>query len=303
MLSVIKQRDKEVLAHLPNKRKIAGNKAHLETYKKLAKYTVSASIFKFLSISHPCPLRAKTRLFFEVSLGNRIADCVMLTSCGETRICYVIELKTCMTSNLDLISDIRKSQRSQGLCQLADTVNFIHNYAPLGRQAWTVLPILIFKSQKTLKTLHIETPKFPVNLTHTSEEKLSCFLWSRADVEIRKKIHLAPKPKRIFKWDSLLDSTSTEHSAYRQKLIERNKKKCFTLQNQTSKFRDRPNKKSNDQLRARQANARPCKKKQHNNKRLRNNRKHGGKVSRLTTTTSFSSEAAFSNYPVSTHKL
>ncbi|AAC95544.1 fusion protein [Ateline gammaherpesvirus 3] len=297
MLSVIQKTNKDALAQLPKTRKIAGNKAHIATYQKLIKYSAPTPLFKFLGISHPCAVQTKNQLFFEVRLGNRIADCIMLTSCGETRICYVIELKTCMTSSLDLSSDIRQTQRSQGLCQLADTVSFIQNYAPPGRQAWTVLPILIFKSQATLKTLHVEIPKFPANLTHTSEEKLSCFFFSRSDVEIRKKLHFCSKTKTNTQWDSVLDPTSTKQSVYRQRIIDRNKKKCFSIQVSSFKCRNRPNKKINGKLRTGQADARPFEKKQHNNKRLGNNRKHGRQATRYQANAPLFSATLISNNP------
>ncbi|ATA58249.1 UL24 [Eptesicus fuscus gammaherpesvirus] len=179
------KKSRETLSKLPNTRKAAGNKAHLASYKKMCGYSRPASLLKFLGVSHPCPTRVTVNLFFEVTLGPRIADCVMLVASGETRACYVIEFKTCITQHADMRNEVRRSQRLQGLCQLADAVQYLSRAAPVSRQVVAVLPYLVFKCQKTLKTLHVETPAFAVNQIHTNWEKLHSFLFSRQDGAVR----------------------------------------------------------------------------------------------------------------------
>lgn len=224
--------DTSALSRLPPKRKLAGQKAHLEMYRKLAKYSSVGHLLKFLAIDHPCPTRCQLKIFFEVCLGNRIADCVILLSCGETRLCYIIELKTCMSDSPSMYNETRLCQRSQGLCQLSDALRFISFNAPAGRQKWHLVPHLIFKSQRGLKTIYTETPQFPTNIIHSSPDKLASFFFSRADREVSEKVHApdAGGQEKMAAKRRFLVPKSKALRARRQRLIERNKKACFKSQ-------------------------------------------------------------------------
>nr|BEG23090.1 homolog of EHV2 ORF20 nuclear protein UL24 [Macronycteris gammaherpesvirus 1] len=230
MTSIFKT-NKDVLSKLPHKRKVAGQKAHLEMYKKLVKYSSLSSLLKFLAISHPCPGKSAIKLFFEVSLGNRISDCVVLLTCGENRMCYIVELKTCMSNLKGMFNETRQCQRNQGLSQLYDASRFVFYNAPSGRQKWLLISHLIFKSQCGLKTIYTETPQLTNNLIHSSLEKLTHFFSVRSDKKIFNQIYLnAEHKKKMAPKCSHLVSKSKKPASYRQKLINRNKKICFAAQ-------------------------------------------------------------------------
>ncbi|AMA67378.1 nuclear protein UL24 family [Vespertilionid gammaherpesvirus 1] len=237
------------LSSLPAKRKQAGHKAHLGVYKKMCKFSSVAYLLKFLSIGHPWPGKTKAKLFFEVSLGNRISDCVVLLTCGENRICYIIELKTCMSGNTNMFNEIRVCQRDQGLHQLSDAFKFICSNAPTGRQKWNLVPLLIFKSQGSLKTLYSETPYYTTNIIHTHFKKLSSFLYSRQDKKVLKTIHCDVQ-KKVAPKRGILGTKSTKQTSYKQKLINRNKKKCFQLQEMCSGTEKYKNKSMSTESRA-----------------------------------------------------
>ncbi|AIU39545.1 nuclear protein UL24 [Equid gammaherpesvirus 5] len=224
--------DTSALSKLPPKRKIAGQKAHLEMYKKLSKYASVGSLLKFLAIDHPCPTRCDVKIFFEVCLGHRIADCVILLSCGETRMCYIIELKTCMSDSTSMFNETRLCQRSQGLCQLSDALKFISYNAPSGRQKWHLVPHLIFKTQRGLKTLYTETPQFTTNIIHSSTDKLASFFFARGDRETLERVRRrdAPSEKKMAAKPRLLVTEPKTVLSRRQRLIERNKKARFKAQ-------------------------------------------------------------------------
>ncbi|AJG42946.1 hypothetical protein KM481_gp16 [Harp seal herpesvirus] len=232
-MSLLSERaSKEILSRLPAKRKNAGKKSHLKVYKKLLRFKNTHKLLKFLDINHPCPSKGSFKLFIEVALGNRISDCVLLLTWGENRICYIVELKTCMSHQVDMLQDIRRAQKSQGLYQLCDAVRFVQNSAPAGRQKWTIVPHLVFKTQDALKTIHSETPTFMTNLIHSCGHKLSQFLASREDFELKRRLSClnVTKSKSVAPKHCLLGSQPHQYSHHKQRLIARNKKKCFQSQ-------------------------------------------------------------------------
>nr|QOW02502.1 Ul24 [Tadarida gammaherpesvirus] len=83
MAHQVQVNSKETLSKLPSQRKIAGNRAHFAAYKKMKRYTSLTPLLKFVGIDHPCPGKSKVQLFFEVTLGPRIADCVL-----QSVLCY-----------------------------------------------------------------------------------------------------------------------------------------------------------------------------------------------------------------------
>lgn len=224
--------DKQVLAQLPPQRMKAGVKTHNAVYKKIKAYTNLGALLKFVGIEHPCPAKAKFNTFFEVSLGCRIADFILLVSCGQKKMCYVVELKTCMGAEVNMLSDVRQSQRSVGLGQLSDSVRYIQQRAPPGRQTWEILPFLVFKSQQTLKSVHIESLPVPANLLQTSRDKFISFLSQREDVFIKKKLLQVEVGKQVLSESNLLEPTPTKRTSARLQLLNRNKKKCFQRQAQ-----------------------------------------------------------------------
>lgn len=238
----MQNQNKKILSKLPAKRKLAGKRAHVAAYKKMLKYSTIQPLLNFLSINHPCPSKAKVQLFFEVALGNRVSDSVMLVTCGETRLCYIIEFKTCISQATNMFNEVRQSQRSQGLCQLLDAVKFIEKSAPRGKQVWRLLPCLVFKSQGTLRTIHSETPPFSVNQIHSSGEKLVSFFYSREDVKTREQLHKMSKVPKVAKKYSILGTTSSKCSLYKQRSHGRNKEKRLQLQKKRDGAQSRKNK-------------------------------------------------------------
>ncbi|ALE14731.1 ORF20 [Felid gammaherpesvirus 1] len=226
------QISKDILSVLPASRKAAGKKAHLKIYKKLLGYRNTNSLLKFLSITHPCPNKCTFKLFIEVSLGNRISDCVLLLTCGESRICYVIELKTCISKQTNMSRDIRQAQKSQGLHQLLDAVRFVQNSLPLGRQKWNLIPHLLFKCQNSLKTIYQESPAFMTNLAFSNHQKLSQFFTQREDLGLKKRLSSHLHVLKHKTTQSLCDKNpGTKQSiTHKQRLIDRNKKVCFKIQ-------------------------------------------------------------------------
>nr|AIA82765.1 hypothetical protein [Bovine gammaherpesvirus 4]QJC19193.1 hypothetical protein [Bovine gammaherpesvirus 4] len=227
----LKQKDtKTILSTLPLGRKALGQRAHLDTYKKILSYVKIDSLFKFLSIKKPDTEPQKVRLFFEVTLGRRIADCILLVFGRSDKTCYIIELKTCMPKTYNMTSDVKLAQRTQGLNQLMDCASFLNSHCPVGNSTWKVYPHLLFKSQRSLKTIYTETAFIPPNHIHSNDDKLISFFFSREDDVMRKLLYSSLQRPPSTHIRPVLGTTSQQRTINQQKLLERNKKKCFKLQ-------------------------------------------------------------------------
>ncbi|AIB03175.1 ORF20 [Bovine gammaherpesvirus 6] len=195
------------LSGLPIKRKVEGVKAHQKVYTKLLQFTTFTKLSKFLGIIHPCPCKVKFKLFFEVTLGNRIADCVVLAVQGENRVCYVVELKTCM-NNTFALSAVQSAQMLQGLAQLSDSTKYLFQNAPVDNQNWTIVAHLVFKSQSSLKTIHVEQPKLIFSSMLTRVDKLAAFLHTREDATFRQLLRSNKAIKEVAKRKRVLGTKS-----------------------------------------------------------------------------------------------
>ncbi len=80
-------------------------------------------VFKYQR-RQPGPTFTDFRLFFEVTLGRRIADCVVVALQPSPR-CYIVEFKTAMSNTANPQSVTRKAQRLEGTAQLCDCANFL----------------------------------------------------------------------------------------------------------------------------------------------------------------------------------
>ncbi|AAX58056.1 ORF20 [Ovine gammaherpesvirus 2] len=218
--SILSQRPICALSSLPAKRKVAGLNAHRKVYKQLMLYTSFGKVNKFLGLQHICPKKVKYKLFFEVSLGPRIADIIVLASQGEQRMCYIIELKTCLGAHF-VPNPIKLAQRSQGLCQLHDSTKYLCNNAPRGEERWVVQAHLLFKSQVSLKTLHSEHPTFPFALIQSKEEALSAFLRLREDAEFKQVLRQGCPPAEVAKGMRLLGPKPQERARYKPPKVPR----------------------------------------------------------------------------------
>lgn len=87
----------------------------------------------FLSLP-PGPTFTDFRLFFEVTLGRRIADCVVVALQPYPR-CYIVEFKTAMSNTANPQSVTRKAQRLEGTAQLCDCANFLRTSCPRAGQS------------------------------------------------------------------------------------------------------------------------------------------------------------------------
>ncbi len=74
--------------------------------------------------------------------------------------CYIVEFKTAMSNTANPQSVTRKAQRLEGTAQLCDCANFLRTSCPpvLGSQGLEVLAALVFKNQRSLRTLQVEFP-------------------------------------------------------------------------------------------------------------------------------------------------
>lgn len=183
-LNSITEEQKQLFNKIPSKRKKAGIKAHINVYKKIQSYSNFSHLVNFLNMPHPCPKGVNFKVFFEVTLGQRIADCVILATSGETKNCYIVELKTCMSNTTSMSSPVRQVQRLQGTAQLSDSIKYIGSNAPNGTREYSLIPLLLFKTQKTFKTIFSECPQFHINKIFTSDKKLITFLSQRQDVSV-----------------------------------------------------------------------------------------------------------------------
>lgn len=219
----------------------------MAAYKKMVKYKSAGALLTFLGIKDVAHSKTTFKIFFEVTLGNRIADSVLLTQYGDTRNIYIIEFKTCSSDRVDVYSEIRRSQRLQGLQQLADSIKYIGTNIPSGRTPWLIHPYLIFKSQKTLKTIHCERPNFTINLIHTNTDRLLTYFSALEDVNFKrtkltvtkpqqssKHYILGTKPKQYIN-SSSNSCQSTENNCaplqgiHRKRKCHNNKKKTYCL--------------------------------------------------------------------------
>ncbi|AAD21346.1 unknown [Macaca mulatta rhadinovirus 17577] len=265
------------LEALPASRKRAGTRAHLAVYRRLIKHRSLDDILKFLSIRPT--LRAtknvKFRIFFEVSLGRRIADCVLTVNSEHQKTCYVIELKTCLSAAVFPGNAIKISQRWQGLHQLTDSVAYIGRAAPRGHENWSVRPWLLFKNQKTLKTIHTESSAFPPTFINTTSAALNGFFSQWEDAHVRKMLYEIPTKTSAANYRNFLGPPSKQRSVYSQTISDRRKKKrvCDAKSTAGAKGSHAAKKPAPARTRQRAANAPTGNRSGH--ARPRNNSKHG----------------------------
>ncbi|AAO12362.1 unknown [Porcine lymphotropic herpesvirus 2] len=222
------------LSELPDKRKKAGVLAHKRFYKKMLQYGTFTHLSNFLNITHPCTNDVNFRIFFEVTLGSRIADCIVLAVSKQSKICYVIELKTSLGSKF-ILNQVKAAQVSQGLAQLSDSTRYLCNHIPRDIQPWTIIPHLLFKCQKTLATIYSETPKIKTLQVNTRGDKLSAFLHVREDASIRKSITLNKNKEKMAKGKFLVVTQSKAIPKHKSRLVKRRQKGSHSPQNPPTK--------------------------------------------------------------------
>ncbi|AAO12324.1 hypothetical protein KM546_gp17 [Porcine lymphotropic herpesvirus 3] len=222
------------LSELPDKRKRAGVLAHKRVYKKMLQYVTFTHLSNFLSIAHPCGKDVNFKIFFEVTLGSRIADCIVLAVSKQGRVCYVIELKTSLGSKF-ILNDVKAAQISQGLSQLLDSTTYLYNHAPKDTEAWTIVPHLLFKCQKTLQTIYSETPKLKKIHINTRGDKLSAFLYAREDAGLRRSIIPNKGHKKMAKGKFSMVTQSKALPKHKARIITKGQKSSHAVQKPTAK--------------------------------------------------------------------
>ncbi|AZB49193.1 putative membrane or tegument protein [Phascolarctid gammaherpesvirus 1] len=169
------------LALLPNYCKARGKRAHVMFYRKLQNFKRPQSLFKFLGLGLE-KTKIGVQLYFEVNLIKRVVDCIVLRQTENDNTCFVIELKTCMAGRMGSGGAVRAQQRIEGLRQLRDSTRTICSEAPAGSEEWIIHPVLLFKSQRSLRTIYIEHPTFMTNVKVSSSlSRLRGFFSSRQD--------------------------------------------------------------------------------------------------------------------------
>ncbi|ALF03264.1 BXRF1 [macacine gammaherpesvirus 10] len=174
---------------LPAARKAAGKRAHLRCYSKLLSLQRWEQVASFLSLP-PGPAVTDYRLFFEVTLGRRIADCVVVALQPFTH-CYIVEFKTAMSNAANAQSVTRKAQRLEGTAQLCDCANFLRTSCPPsspGSQGLEVSAALVFKNQRSLRTLQVEFPALSQKTLPTSTSGLLSLLSRWQDGALRARL-------------------------------------------------------------------------------------------------------------------
>ncbi|ANC96581.1 nuclear protein UL24 [macacine betaherpesvirus 9] len=155
------------LEHLPAIRKCIGQYNHLRIYKKILMLKSNFTELNFfLGNIFPHELQtSKIHVFFEVTLGNRIPDCIIvLNHLNENRVneihLYFFEFKTTFAkSTLFSIqkNTTQKLQYLQGLKQLQEATKFLEQYLIKNETTCKISPVICFFRQRGLKLDFVKT--------------------------------------------------------------------------------------------------------------------------------------------------
>nr|ARM64488.1 U49 [Human betaherpesvirus 6] len=149
------------LTGLPDIRKKIGQFHHLRIYKQILSLQGNfARLNYFLGDVFPANLRsASVSVFFEVRLGSRIPDCIVLLKSVDAKDefafhCYFFEFKTTLgKSTMQSVHHncIHQAQYLQGLRQLHQSISFLDQYLIADEVLWNVVPVICFFRQWGLK--------------------------------------------------------------------------------------------------------------------------------------------------------
>ncbi|AAK38220.1 ORF12 [callitrichine gammaherpesvirus 3] len=191
-LNAISQEERSTFAKIPKKRMIAGIRAHTRFYKKLLSFSDFGEVADFIGICNQPPTYTTFKIFIEVTLGRRRADCVIVTFEADICRCFIIELKTCMRHASNPVSVTRRIQRHEGISQLSDCVTFLLEACSTrdidNKCTVSLHPVLLLKNQRTLKTVHIEFPQFSQLGTAVSVSRLLSLLDRAHDGTLRARL-------------------------------------------------------------------------------------------------------------------
>ncbi|AEV80772.1 nuclear protein UL24 [Aotine betaherpesvirus 1] len=145
------------LSDLPRYRAIAGKRKHFAVYRQIVKTLNNFQRFNLAlgGVFPPGLAQCRRSVFFEVTVGRRIPDCLVLFSSeGLVRkiVCYVFELKTTQSSaDADSVrkhSSTHYLQYVQGLRQLKDTVDDLRGFSSGAEgDVWDLIPVIVFYPQ------------------------------------------------------------------------------------------------------------------------------------------------------------
>ncbi|AAB66432.1 hypothetical protein [Murine herpesvirus strain 4556] len=178
---------KQLLNKLPKRRARAGKLAHVRCYRAMQGASNILQLLESLKIAHQITHPVGSRLFFEVTLGRRVVDAIIVVfSESSPHIhCFLIELKTCKINFFNQHSTTREAQKVEGSNQLRDSAKALAVLAPVGTDPCRVTAHLIFKSQRGLNTLKSYTLNWMTHTVNTQKVALLNFLGLRADNELR----------------------------------------------------------------------------------------------------------------------
>ncbi|ASW27083.1 nuclear protein UL24 [Beluga whale alphaherpesvirus 1] len=175
------------------RRLLAGTRCHNRFYRMLAADAnaarrtgaLSSRLTRVLGAGAPPSSGnpfADLSLHFEVNLGRRRPDCVGLFRAGDAAgvqgVCVVVELKTCRYSG-NMNTDSKRAQRASGLGQLRDSVALLRTASPVGVEAVSIAPVLVFVSQRGLGVLRVT--RLPPQVVRTDVTRLRALIGSLAE--------------------------------------------------------------------------------------------------------------------------
>nr|ABO48400.1 nuclear protein UL24 [Wood mouse herpesvirus] len=220
---------KQLLNKLPKRRARAGKLAHVRCYRAMQGASNILQLLESLKIAHQITHPVGSRLFFEVTLGRRVVDAIVVVfSESSPHIhCFLIELKTCKINFFNHNSTTREAQRVEGSSQLRDSARALTLLAPVGTDPCRVTAHLIFKSQRGLHTLKSYTLTWMTHTINTKKVALLNFLGLNADNELRACLTKGLPPARSLGRRShvcLLDPKPPKHLKNRRRGASRNQK-------------------------------------------------------------------------------
>ncbi|CCE57240.1 M76 protein [Murid betaherpesvirus 1] len=147
--------DTDLLSYLPDARKRAGRRGHLQIYKKITAVFEDDDALNAI-LGGILPYRGvpgRRYVFYEIDFKKRIPDCivVLVDDRDGSAECYVIEFKTtmrCADTGTIRSNRTHRLQYLQGLRQLRDSTRIFSQFTVADGVCWKVFPVISFFRQK-----------------------------------------------------------------------------------------------------------------------------------------------------------
>lgn len=178
----------QVFSNLPEKRKSIGKYNHLQIYKNLNIYKNNLhKLNSFLGNVFPSNIEQyKIKIYFEVKLGHRIPDCIIILISHNASLCYFLEFKTTyVESNTKTLCEnkIHQAQYLQGLKQLNESISFLSQFQNFQGTKFLVYPAIYFFKQNSLNLNFFKCFKNKIMFFDTSF--ILQFLRNHQDAEVQ----------------------------------------------------------------------------------------------------------------------